>query len=79
MIISHKNRKEKLKALNFNKKDLKIKNLESEYINNFMSTNINKNENNIFEKKFITENNNMENIKNNKKINYMKKEIKIIS
>jgi len=79
LIISHKNRKEKLKALNFNKKDLKIKNLESEYINNFMSTKINKNENNIFEKKFITENNNMENIKNNKKINYMKKEIKIIS
>ena len=78
LIISHKNRKEKLKAINFNKNDLKIKNLESEYINNFISTNIN-NENNIFEKKFITESNNNENIKNNKKIKYMKKEIKIIS
>ena len=57
-----------------------MKSLENDYINNnFITPNLNKIENNILGKKFVTENNNNGNINFHRKFNNLKKEIRIIS
>jgi len=78
LITSHNNEK-KLNFLNFYKKGLNIKNLDGEYINNFISPNLNKKENNHLERKFITENNKSENYNFNRKFNFLRNEIRIVS
>ena len=78
-LILPQNKENKFNALNFNKNFLNIKNTENEYTNNFLPTSLYKKENNVLERKFITENNNNENIFRNRNINYMKNGIRIIS
>ena len=78
LIVSH-NKEKKLNIINFYKKGLNIKNLEGEYINNFISPNLNKKENNHLERKFITENNKSENHNFNRKFNFLRNEIRIVS
>ena len=78
LIVSH-NKEKKLNIINFYKKGLNIKNLEGEYINNFISPNLKKKENNHLERKFITENNKSENHNFNRKFNFLRNEIRIVS
>ena len=79
-LILPQNKDKKLNLLNFNKNSIIIKSLENDYINNFVSTNMCKKENNLFERKMITENNyNENNINQNRNFNYLKNGIRIIS
>ena len=79
-LILPQNKDKKLNLLNFNKNSIIIKSLENDYINNFVSTNMCKKENNLFERKMITENNYKENnINQNRNFNYLKNGIRIIS
>ena len=79
-LILPQNKDKKLNLLNFNKNSIIIKSLENDYINNFVSTNMCKKENNLLERKMITENNYKENnINQNRNFNYLKNGIRIIS
>ena len=81
LIHSNKSQKEnKFNIFKLKKKYLNIK-TENEYLNNFISQKTNIKINNIFEKKFMTFNNNKnkENIKYNRKLNVFKNDIRIIS
>ena len=70
-------RENKFNIFKLKKKDFNIK-TENEYLNNFNSPKPNIKVNNIFEKKFITDNYSNENMKYNRKLNAFKNDIRII-
>ena len=70
-------RENKFNIFKLKKKDFNIK-TENEYLNNFNSPKPNLKVNNIFEKKFITDNYSNENMKYNRKLNAFKNDIRII-